>query len=167
MTHFCSSPGSLFQQSPPEFSTNMQALGSITLLTVLLAGNVQVLMLAKKRPASRVLQHSHHLCPHFLTHTSLFWLIPLPTRHQVPPHQGLSLTSKGWEVLFPTCMLPYCPLPCPSTPYGCVRSMVAVFHHLRFLLTVSFALSFPLWNKIFIRSRFFRALLSFILGAEV
>lgn len=100
MTRFCSSPGNLFQQSPPEFSTNVQALGSITLLTVLLAGNVQVLMLANKRPASKVLLHPHHLsqlshCPH------------LSTRHQVPPHQGLSLTSKGWEVLFPTCMLSY------------------------------------------------------------
>lgn len=95
MAHFCSSPGNLFQQSPPEFSTNVQALGSITLLTVLLAGNVQVLMLANKRPASKVLLHPHHLCPHFLTHTRLFWLIPLPIRHQVLPHQGLSLMSKG------------------------------------------------------------------------
>lgn len=118
MTCFCSSsPGNLFQQSPPEFPTNVQALGSITMLTVLLAGNVQVLMLANKRPASKVLLHPHHLsqlshCPHFLTHTRLFWLIPLPTRHHVPSHQGLSLMSKGWEVLFPTCMLSYlfCPL---------------------------------------------------------
>lgn len=29
-------------------------------------------MLANRRPASKVLLHPHHLCPHFLTHTRLF-----------------------------------------------------------------------------------------------
>lgn len=33
-SRFCSSPGNIFQQSPPGFSTNIQALGSMPLLSL-------------------------------------------------------------------------------------------------------------------------------------
>lgn len=168
-------PLKLFQQSPPRFSTNIWALGSIPLLTVSLAGNVQALTLACKLHAPKALLHPHcvsnfasdllflTVLTSSLTPGCFGWSFYLPGMGSHPIRAVLQHQRAGRSCSLTACY-PTDSASCPSMLHGFARTGITVLHQLPSnLLCCSFSLFlFGIKYKI----RILKSLLSLVLGAE-